>query len=83
VREPVVQREPPRIELERDCAVPVRHGAREGNGREFEDPAAHTLDWTRALAPSLDITSRLFATLPLPRAWRQRTFEVDAMRRPA
>ena len=80
---PSAQREPSRIELERDCVVPVRHGAREGTGHEPEDPAAHTLDWTRALAPSLDIASRLLATLPLPRAWRQRTSEVDAMRRPA
>jgi transposase len=53
-------------------------------------PAA--LDWTRALAPSPKIEDRRVlrarppATLPLPRAWRQRTRredEVDAMRRPA
>ena len=62
MREPVVQREPQGIELEPDRVVPVRPRARAGTDREPEDPAAPGFDWTRALAPSLEIASVVRST---------------------
>ena len=85
MREPVVQREPQGSSSNEIASSPC---ARERQKAPIVSPKIrqpHAL-----IGPALSLplsTSRAsragpLATLPLPRAWRQRTFEVVAMRRP-
>jgi len=85
MREPVVQREP---EGSSSNEIATSPSATEREKAPIVSPKIrqpHALigpALSLPLSPSRASRARPLATLPLPRAWRQRTFEVVAMRRP-